>query len=972
MLNKKSHHFWILISLIIINFSQLILFENDKFDLLAQTIIQLKRPDFSVPRGFYENSFDVIVSSSTSGELIKYTLDGSDPRTSSTAIIKDSPATIRIDPENTEGNRGKTPGVVLRACVLYNNSLSESVTHTYLFINKVISLSPENVKPGPGWPNPTTSTYPQMIDYGMASDVVNSLKYKDLIDDALLSIPTISIATDLSNLFDLKTGIYMNAMMDGIDWERPASIELIYPDDSEGFQINAGIRIRGGWSRHGDNPKHAFRLFFRKEYGKGKLEYPLFDDEGVAEFDKIDLRTSQNYSWSYPGHLGDYNTMNRDVFSRDLQRETGQPYTRSRYYHLYINGVYWGLYQSQERAEASFAQSYLGGKEEEYDVVKPGDNHQIEVTDGNLDAYTEIWNMCLKGFSSNANYFKLLGRNPDGSRNPSYKVLVDIDNLIDFMLIIFYTGNFDSPTSKFGNDNMPNNFFCIYNRNGESGFKFLIHDAEHTLRTTEGEGSGTGLYENRVNINMSVTSLGGFHPQWLHYKLTSNKEYRIRFADHIYKHFFNEGCMTPKKAASLFLSRAKEIEMAIIAESARWGNTYRTPSYTKDNWQWAVDDIVNNYFPYRTEIVLNQLKAANLYPNIDPPVFKNNDTEVTSTYLEVNPGYKIKLLNPNGTKGTIKYTTDGNDPRLIGGSVFSSALDGGNEVELEINSTTVIKARVLDGTTWSALHEITLFADNNFSNLKLTEIHYHPLDNDTINDDEYEFIELKNIGTAPINLSNAYFSSGITYTFPSGTIIEPNQFIVLASNRNEFNNRYGFYSFGEYKGKLDNGGETLTLLSAANDTIFSVTYDDIQPWPIEADGQGYSLVANEINSSGNMNDPSYWRKSYSIHGSPGKDDLPTSVDDYPNFIKYDFELYQNYPNPFNISTKIMYELPKDGTVKLSVYDVLGREIKVLINKYQHAGKYVIELTMDEFVSGIYFYQLKFDNKIITRKMLLLK
>ncbi|MEM3373306.1 MAG: CotH kinase family protein [Candidatus Anstonellales archaeon] len=941
--------------------------------LRAQEINQPKKPEFSIPRGFYENSFDVVVSSSEFGTQIKYTLDGSDPKTSSTAIIKDSPATIRIDPESTEGNRGKTPGAVLRANSFRNNSYSETVTHTYLFINKIAELSPEGKKPGPNWPEPYRGEKSQFIDYGLASDVFNNPKYKDLIDDAFLSIPSISIATDLSNLFDPKTGIYMNAMMDGIDWERPASIELIYPDGTKGFQINAGIRIRGGWSRHNDNPKHAFRLFFRKEYGKGKLEYPLFDNEGVAEFDKIDLRTSQNYSWSYPGHLSQYNTMNRDVFARDLQRETGQPYTRSRYYHLYINGVYWGLYQSQERAEASFAESYLGGKEEDYDVIKPGDNnHQVEATDGNMDAYEEIWKMCLKGFSANENYFKLLGRNPDGSRNQSYKVLVDVDNLIDFMLNIFYTGNFDSPTSKFGGDNLPNNFFCIYNRNGESGFKFFIHDAEHILRTTAGEGPGIGLNENRVSINMNVTSIGGFHPQWLHYKLTSNKEYRIRFADHVYKHFFNEGCMTPQKATSLFLSRAKEIEMAIIAESARWGNTTRIPSYTKDDWQWAINDIVNNYFPYRTNIVLNQLKAANLYPNINPPIFKNNNNEITSTYLTVNPNYKIKLLNPNNSKGTIKYTLDGSDPRLIGGNVSNSAIDGGNEVELEINSTTVIKARVLDGTTWSALHEITLFADNNFSNLKLTEIHYHPLDNDTINDDEYEFIELKNIGTTPINLSNAYFSSGINYTFPSNTVIEPNKFVVLASNRKEFNNRYGFYPFDEYKGKLDNGGETLTLLSAANDTIFSVTYDDVYPWPVEADGQGYSLTANEINSSGNMNDPSYWRKSYSIHGSPGKDDLPTSVDDYANPIKYDFELYQNYPNPFNVSTKIVYEIPKDGAVKLCVYDILGREIKVVVNKFQYAGRYAVNLSMNEFVSGIYFYQLKFENKIITKKLMLIK
>ncbi len=176
---------------------------------------------------------------------------------------------------------------------------------------------------------------------------------------------------------------------------------------------------------------------------------------------------------------------------------------------------------------------------------------------------------------------------------------------------------------------MPNYFFWIYKRNGNNGFQFFIHDAEHTLRTTNSEGPGIGLYEDLVNIKMNVTSLGGFHPQWLHYKFASNQEYKIRFADHVYKHFFYNGCMTPNKATQLFLLRAAEIDTAIIAESARWGNTNNPSySYTQENWQLAINDIVNNYFPKRTEIVLNQLKSANLYPEINPPLFLNNNKEI--------------------------------------------------------------------------------------------------------------------------------------------------------------------------------------------------------------------------------------------------------------------------------------------------------------------------------------------------------
>ena len=934
-------------------------------------------PQFSASRGFYENSFNVIVSSELPGAIIKYSVDGSDPKNSVSAQIQNSPATIQIDPDILYGLRGKTPGVILRACVVAPGyTMSESVTQTYLFINKIGELSPDGIKPGTGWPNPTTSG--QYIIYGMDPNVLNDPRYSNLIDSAMLSIPTISLVTDLKNLFDPDSGIYVNAMEDGAEWERRGSIELMNPDGSEGFQINAGIRIRGGWSRHDNNPKHAFRLFFRSEYGAAKLKYPLFGDEGVDEFDKIDLRTSQNYSWSYPGHLGEVNTMNRDVFSRDLQGKIGQPYTRSRYYHLYINGYYWGLFQSQERPEAHFAESYFGGSNKDYDVVKVSGwwnypSYSVETTDGNLDAYQDIWNLCVTGFQGDINYFKLQGLNTDGTLNPSYKNLVDVDNLIDYMLIIFYTGNFDSPTSKFNGNQMPNNFYAIYKRNANEGFRFFIHDAEHTIRTTAGEGPGEGLTENRVSLGseMDVTSLSQFHPQWLHYKLTSNAEYRIYFADHVYKHFFNLCSMTPQKASALFQSSAKKIEMAIIGESARWGDTYLNPPGTKELWQEAVDDIIQNYFPYRTNIVLDQLKTANLYPHIDPPTFENNNEEIHVNSLAVEPGYVVKLINPNNTTGTIKYTIDGKDPRLIGGNLSGSAFEGGDDIEITINTTTIIKARVLNGSVWSALHKIILFADNSTSDIKITEINYHPLDKDSISDNEYEFLELKNIGSVPVNLSEMRFVDGIGYTFPDGTMIELDEFIILSSNKEEFNNRYGFYPFGEYSGQLDNGGERITLISTSTDTIFSIKYNDKSPWPESPDGEGYSLVPKELNPTGDLNDPLNWRASYEINGSPGKDDLPTSVIDKKG-IPDKIELSQNYPNPFNPETNIHYNINTAGRVRISIYDVLGREVSVLVNKVQYPGRYDIKFSGNKLATGIYFYRLQTENTIMTKKMLLLK
>jgi hypothetical protein len=85
-----------------------------------------------------------------------------------------------------------------------------------------------------------------------------------------------------------------------------------------------------------------------------------------------------------------------------------------------------------------------------------------------------------------------------------------------------------------------------------------------------------------------------------------------------------------------------------------------------------------------------------------------------------------------------------------------------------------------------------------------------------------------------------------------------------------------------------------------------------------------------------------------------------------------YSLSQNYPNPFNPSTKIRWQLPVGSQVALKVYDILGREVTTLVNEYRQAGKYETEFNAETLPSGVYFYQLKADGFVETKKMILLK
>ena len=487
----------------------------------------------------------------------------------------------------------------------------------------------------------------------MDPDVVNDPRYKDLMDDALLSIPTISLVTPLANLFDSQTGIYVNAVEDGRDWERPVSVELIHPDGTEGFQVDAGLRIRGGYGRVGDNAKHGFRLFFRAEYGTAELHYPLFGDEGVDTFEKIDLRAEQNYSWAFRGSAasdpGTRNTMLRDIFSRDLQ---GVPASPTREVDTTICTSMAGITESiraRSATEARFAASYFGGDSEDYDVVKvdagPGRPYTVETTDGTLDAYRRLWTAARQGFAPDWAYGRIQGLSADGTRNPAYERLVDVDNLIDYMICTYFEGDIDAPISSFLQNSVPNNFYAIYNRKNPDGFKFFRHDCEHTM---------LHVYEDRTGPYPAGQEVQHFNPQWLHDQLMANAEYRARFADHVYKHFFNDGVMTPAGAARLLSARKDTIDLAVIAESARWGDTkVAKPRTRDDDWLPEVNYLLGEYIPQRTGIVLGQLKAKRWYSILETPTFNQHGGAVA-------PGFALTMTVPLGFP---YYTLDGADPR---------------------------------------------------------------------------------------------------------------------------------------------------------------------------------------------------------------------------------------------------------------------------------------------------------------------
>ncbi|MEO8513189.1 MAG: T9SS type A sorting domain-containing protein [Ignavibacteria bacterium] len=101
-------------------------------------------------------------------------------------------------------------------------------------------------------------------------------------------------------------------------------------------------------------------------------------------------------------------------------------------------------------------------------------------------------------------------------------------------------------------------------------------------------------------------------------------------------------------------------------------------------------------------------------------------------------------------------------------------------------------------------------------------------------------------------------------------------------------------------------------------------------------------------------------------------DVPLGLINYNNQIPAAFSLQQNYPNPFNPVTIIKYDIVKDGFVKLAVYDILGKELKSIVNQSQKAGSYTAQFDGTGLTSGVYFYKLFSNGSTKTRKMIIVK
>lgn len=815
---------------------------------------------FGAPHGLYDRPFGLELQTDTLDAVIRYTADGSIP-SQSDGLTYTGPIPI-------------VRSTVIRAAAFRSGFRDAPVTtRSYILPDDVLGQTEDAAKER-GFP----TTWGKYSDdwvlagsrvpahYGLSPEVL--VDHADALRAGLRGLPTFSLVTSVPDMFG-PDGLYANPLVEGA--ERPASLEMLPTTSEAGFQVDCGVRIAGGYSRRPDvTPKHSFSVRFRSRYGAPRLRYPLFPDSEVNSFDVLRLRASQADAFNFFADKAQYA---HDQWARDTQRAMGHLSARGRYVHLFVNGLYWGIYNVTEEPTAAFTSDHLGGDEEDWDVIKDGDavdgHWQIEVEDGRIDDYQRMLDILAESPEPDAN------ADADRRRYDRLAALLDLGQHAEYTLLQIYGANYDWPHK---------NWRAARERTDDGRFRFFVWDYEHTTALRDDPPRGfclprTDPVTGACGFNADTDGVSGLHG-WL----KRFPDYRILFADAVQRQLLDpSGALRPDLAARRYAAIADALEPAIVGESARWGTGMAEPMtevvqstvwrdyrarrgrvpQTPAMWRQERDRLMGWYFRERGPQVLEQLCRQGLYPPVAAPVVELVDgVGGGGGRVRIRAG-DVGCPGPL-LDGTVYYTRDGSDPRAPGGAVSDTARPYVGS--FKAGPFVRLRARVLahdaSGARWSALAEAEFGAPR----LGIAEVMYHPA-----TEADAEFLELQNLEAATVDVSGYAVGRAVTYTLPAGTILEPGERLVLVRDEEVFAARYpGVAVAGVYDGRLDNAGETIVLRDARGMEIQRLSYDDGGFWPLAADGLGFSLVPLE--GATDLRDPEAWRASARVGGSPGRAD----------------------------------------------------------------------------------------------------
>jgi hypothetical protein len=736
------------------------------------------------------------------------------------------------------------------------------------------------------------------------------------------ALTVVSLSTDPGNLFDEEYGIY--ALGDSAetafpyfganfwkDWERPIHVELFETNGSKGFDIDMGVKIFGGWSR--GNAQKSFALFARGQYGNNTLNYKLFDELPYTEYESLVLRNSGN-DWG--------STMFRDALMTSLVDDTDIDKQDYRPAVLFINGEYWGIQNIREKVNEHFLAQHHNVDPDSVDILE----YFGEVVHGDNTDY-----LALHSFIEN-NDFTL-------PANYEYvKTQMEVDNFINYFVSQIYFDNQDWPGSN----------IKYWQKHNNGKWRWIMFDTDFGF----GIWDPNAYQNNTLQFALEPNGPGWPNPPWSTLflrKLLLNESFKNDFIN-----CFADLSNTIFKSVTV-VNKINSMASVILPEISR--HSSRWNQFTYDQWLTNVQNM--RYFASHR---LDYLRAHFIQ------TFSLTGTSNINLFISDTAMGSIKLNSLD-----IKIPTWAGTYFLgIPINITAQPKKGFRFVRWEgsvISTDDSLSITLSGSTTLNAVFEI----DSNFSipKIVINEINY----NSSINFNPQDWIEFYNNSDSSVNISGWIFRDSEDihiYTIPEGTILGARGYIVLCTDDTLFHplfpdvqNYIGNVNFG-----ISGGGELLMLLDKNLNVIDSLTYDDQEPWPPEADGHGPTLSLLNPNLENHL--PQNWAPSFG-YGTPGKiNDVYVPVDEKENLLPSEYSLMQNYPNPFNPVTNIKYSIVKASNVKIKIYDILGNEVRTLVNDFHQPGFYNVMFNASNLSSGVYIYRIESGDFSDTKKLILLK
>ena len=665
---------------------------------------------------------------------------------------------------------------------------------------------------------PITILYSGALKARAFADTVlpSSIKVSSYLIDINHVTPVLSVVTDKKNLYG-STGIFDNWQY---DWEKAAYVEYFDTTHQLIFSQNAGIQIDGGWGGSRANPQHSFRVELADAIlGDGPIHYPLIPDRPHrTKYSKFYLRNGSNMYLSFPY---------KDACEvKAMGEETDNYYSAWRPVTVYINGIYSGLYELREKYDAEYFSILDSANEDSLEILSQTawGGGILQPVVGSVDSF----------FSSYA----------------AFKTINTVDtafwDLADHYIDMTYYTDYIIAESWIANKDWPWNNIKIY-RSDKTNYRwrFCLLDMELSLNP-----NGWSDYNfDHIQYMMSYDQGNPYINIWQRGLQNERfKNYFInRFADVMNTTYRFD------RLSAVENSMYNHTVAEMPDEYMRWGDPNNIPQ--------QMTDFNNNHLAFllelskRTEQVRNHIQSNfNLAGQVDVTLnttpagagkiristivpdslpwtgvyFNGNPVKITAI---PNPGYNFSFWMPN-----LVMPVPGNNP--------------------------TINPNINQDVTFNAVFTVSQYVGK----LSISELNYHSDSTRNAGD----WIEFHNYGNAALDISGYKFTDSVynhNYILPSGTIIQPDERIVLAEDTLKFHTQHpGIFVLGPTGFGFSNSNESLILYDNFNDQILKMHYDDSLPWPIAADGFGRTLEL--INDTLNPALPGSWFVGC-IGGSPG-------------------------------------------------------------------------------------------------------